>query len=156
MTAASNRAGRDLAVVWAGAPDEQVGLAAEEAAGGPLGVQRRQPASLLVLGDRAGLEGRGRPPRRHLRGEAGRVTVQRGEGAHADGLQPGLGQQPGELTGQPRVDDQVVGGGGDDPAGQRPVGVGEDDAVAVEVDDADAAAGARDADQLRDRPLGVG
>jgi hypothetical protein len=47
----------------------------------------------------------------------------------------------------------VVRGGGDDPPGQRPIRMGKDDPVAVEVEDPHAPARAHDADQLRDRPF---
>jgi hypothetical protein len=133
-----------------------VGLAGEEPARRLLGPQRGQPGTLLVLGDRPGLQGHVRPPCRHLGRETGRVALRWREGAHADGFQAELGQERWQPAGQPGVDDEVVGGGADDPAGQRPVRMGEDDAVPVQVEDPDAPAGARDADQLRDRLLRLG
>ena len=59
------------------------------------------------------------------------------------------------LTDEPAVDDEVVRRSGDDPPRQRPIRMGEDNPVPVEVDDPDAPARAGDTCQLRTRHPGA-
>src|SRR5438128_1379251 len=92
-----------------GAPHEEVGPPRQESPGGLLGPPRPVPAPPLPPVDGPDWP---RAPARPLGGpaiEAGRVAVERGEGAHPDLLEARLEKQPGQPPGEPAVHGAVVG-----------------------------------------------
>src|SRR5581483_2364141 len=65
-------------------------------------------------------------------------------------------EQAGQLTHELAVDGRVIAGGGDHPPRHIAIRMRDEEAVAVEVENADAAADARDSYHVLDRRYGVG
>src|SRR5581483_10118948 len=145
-----------LSLFAAAAQDEEVQSPADEATGADRAAELFLPALRFGFADRADLGCRLAGALGKIGVEAARLALERHERLHFHLLDAEAREQAGQLTHELAVDGRVIAGGGDHPPRHIAIRMRDEEAVAVEVENADAAADARDSYHVLDRRYGVG